>query len=216
MTNTARGNVTLRGFRSRAVVLITGNMRVKSCRNRHGQAAATGPMTSCATNPAHSHVTRVVESHVEAAEPRKWFQSSRLRVAVANRAYRIRRITKLLYMTASARQVFRASRDRRARRIGLPSMTKQAWQASVIGRCVLKPRLVPFFQKMPTVQKPRLNQRRCTRSADKTLSAHQPWTTRELLDALCPAVSFKTDQGFFSTCIAATCVSGTTSLPKLM
>src|SRR6266849_4328424 len=148
MTNTARGNVTLPGFRPRAVALVARKMRVESHRNRHSYTAATGPMTCCTTNTVHSHMTCMVESHVEAAEPRKWFQSSRLRFAVANRAYHIGRISKLLYMTASARQVIRASRNRRASRIGLASMTKQAWQASVIGRCVLKPRVVGILRHL--------------------------------------------------------------------
>ena len=77
-------------------------------------------------------------------------------------------------------------------------------------------RLVLLFQQMPTVRKLRLNRRQRTESADIMLSAHQPWTTRELSDALCPAMSFKADHGFFSACIAATCASGTASLPRLM
>ena|SRR6266851_2868257 len=76
-------------------------------------------------------------------------------------------------------------------------------------------RLVPFFQQKPTVRNPQLVRHR-RRPADITLSAHQAWTARGLLKALCPAISFKTDQGFFSACIAATCVSGTASLPKVM
>jgi hypothetical protein len=103
MTDTAGRNVTLRGFRSRAVALVARKMSVESHRNRHSYAAATGSMTSNATNAAHFHVTRMVESHVETAETRKGLQRSRLGIAVTDRAYRILRISKLLYMAAGAR-----------------------------------------------------------------------------------------------------------------
>lgn len=109
MTDSARRNLSLARLCARAVTLITGNMRIESRRNAHGYASAARTMTSRTTNASHLSVTCMVESHVEAAEPRELLQRSRLDVAVANCAYRIRRISKLLYMTTSARQVIRVS-----------------------------------------------------------------------------------------------------------
>jgi hypothetical protein len=70
-------------------------------------------MTSGATIAAHSRVAGVIEFHVEAAEPRKSFQRTRLRIAVTDSADHIRGISELLYVTTSARQVIRASGHRR-------------------------------------------------------------------------------------------------------
>jgi hypothetical protein len=89
MTKTARRNLLIARFSLRTVALITGDMRVEAGRNRHRHSAASRPMTCDASPAVHPHVPRVVESHVETAEPRKWFQNSRLRVAVADRADRI-------------------------------------------------------------------------------------------------------------------------------
>jgi len=96
-----------------AVALVTSDMRIYSGRNRHGHTAGAGAMTSDTANTAHFEVTRMIESHTEAFETRKWLQRSRLDVAVADRAYRISRISKLLYMTTGARQVVRISGHRR-------------------------------------------------------------------------------------------------------
>ena len=100
------------------------DMRIESRRNRHSDSAATRPMTSRATNAAHAYVARMIEFHVEAAETRKCFQSPGLRIAMANRADCIRRVGKLLYVTAGARQVIRASGNCGTRRIGVAFMTK--------------------------------------------------------------------------------------------
>ena len=115
MTNTARGNLLVARLRLWAVTLVASDVRVGSRRNRHSHTAATGPMTSCTTNAAQSHVARVIEFHIEASETGKCFERSRLRLAVADGADRIRRISKLLYVTTSARQVIRASGNRGTR-----------------------------------------------------------------------------------------------------
>ena len=60
-------------------------------------------MTGGASDTAHIYVARMVELHVEALENRKRLQRPGLRIAMANRADRIRRIGELLYMTTGAR-----------------------------------------------------------------------------------------------------------------
>jgi len=81
-------------------------MRVESGGNCHGDSAARRSMTTGAASWARAGVTRMIEFHVEAAEPRKLLYGPGLRIRMADRAYGVRCIGKLLHMTTSTRQVF--------------------------------------------------------------------------------------------------------------
>ena len=76
MTDSTGRDLFVAGLGLRAVALITGDMRIESCRNGQGYAAATRPMTSQTAHTTHLCVSCMVEPHVEAAESRKRFQHS--------------------------------------------------------------------------------------------------------------------------------------------
>jgi hypothetical protein len=74
MARAARGNIAAARLRFRAMALVTRDVRAEAGRNRHRHPAAAWSMTRRATNPAQARVTRMIETHVEAAERRKRFE----------------------------------------------------------------------------------------------------------------------------------------------
>src|SRR5437588_344625 len=92
MTCAARRNITAAGLRSRSMTSITSCVGIEPGRNRHCNARARRPMTTCATDIAHGDVSRMIELHAKALQVRKRFQRSRLHIGVADCADRTFRI----------------------------------------------------------------------------------------------------------------------------
>jgi len=65
MTRPARRNVAAVRLRARRVTTKARRVGIEVGRNRHGDAAARGPVTSRATHAAHRNVARVIELHSE-------------------------------------------------------------------------------------------------------------------------------------------------------
>jgi hypothetical protein len=66
MAHATGRNILIAGLRARCMTAEAGCMSVEARGNRNSNAAARGAMATGTANIAHSHVTPVIEFHIEA------------------------------------------------------------------------------------------------------------------------------------------------------
>ena len=133
VTSAARRNIPAAGPRARRMTAIASRMRAETDRNRQRDAAPCRTVAGSTTHIPHIQVSRVIEDHAEALQPRKRLHCAGTHVSMANRADRTVSVRKLRCVTSGAGCVPRSARQIGPWGIAFASMTQQTWHARVIG-----------------------------------------------------------------------------------